>query len=240
MAVCTWQDDPQRHLRISSTEGRFDAYLARPGLEPGPAIVVLHEVFGINADLRATCDELATAGFLAICPELFWRQVRHVDLSVQSRADWEKGLALYAAFDLDAGVRDVEAAVVAARGLAGGTRRVGVLGFCLGGLLTFLAAARTCVDAAVAFHGARTEEFLGETADIDSPLQVHLAGDDEFIPREARRRIVAAFAADPRFEVFLYPGCQHAFSRHGGDHFDAEAACLSRARTLEFMNRHLA
>jgi len=163
-----------------------------------------------------------------------------VDLSVRDPADWEKGLALYRAFDLDAGVRDVEATVAAARLLPDATGRVGVMGFCLGGLLTFLAAARTRVDSAVAFHGGRTEEFLSEAADIDAPLQMHLAGEDEFMTSEAQRSIAAALASNPRCELFSYPGCHHAFSRHGGMHFDPDAARRSRARTLEFFNRSLA
>ena len=105
---------------------------------------------------------------------------------------------------------------------------------------TFLSAARTRVDAAVAFHGARTEEFLGEVADIDGPLQMHLAEDDEFIPTEAQRRIALALAVDRKYEVFSYPGCRHAFSRHGGLHYNADAARLARARTLDFFHRRLA
>jgi len=226
-------------IQIKSTEGSFDAYLARPKMGQAPVIVVLHEVFGVNADLRATCDELAAAGFFAICPDLFWRQQRGVDLSVRSPADWEIGLRLYKAFDLDAGVRDVEATVAAARVLPGAAGKVAVMGFCLGGLLTYLAAARTQVDAGVAFHGGRTEEFLGEAADIDAPLQMHLAEEDEFISKDAQRRIKAALADNSRAEVFSYPGCNHAFSRHDGMHFDAAAAALSRARTLEFLARNL-
>ena len=240
MAIQTWYDNPAHALRIASKDGDFEAYQARPSAQTPPVVVVLHEVFGVNADLRATCDELAAAGFIAICPELFWRQEQHVDLSVQSQPDWEKGLSLCTAFDIDAGVRDVEATVAAARVLRGASGRVGLMGFCLGGLLTFLTAARTRVDAGAAFHGARTEEFLGETADIDAPLQMHFAEEDEFIPKEAQRRITAALASNPKFEVFSYPGCRHAFSRHGGMHFDAEAARLARARTLEFFERHLA
>lgn len=240
MTIQPWYDDPAHVLRIASADGDFDAYQARPPRQVSPAIVVLHEVFGVNADLRATCDELAAEGFIAICPELFWRQEPHMDLSVQSQSDWQKGVSLYRTFDIDAGVRDVEVTVAAARVLNGAPGRVGVMGFCLGGLLTFLTAARTRVDAAVAFHGARTEEFLGETPDIDAPLQMHLAEEDEFIPRQAQRRITAALATSSKFEVFSYPGCRHAFSRHGGLHFDADAARLARARTLEFFKRHLA
>ncbi len=238
--MSTWYDDPTHTLRIDSSEGSFDAYQSSPRLEkPLPAVVVLHEVFGVNGDLRTTCDELAAAGFIAICPELFWRQQSHVDLSVRSQPDWAKGVALYTAFDIDAGVRDVEATIAATRALRGASGRVGVMGYCLGGLLTFLTAARTRVDAAVAFHGARTEEFLAETADIDASLQMHLAEEDEFIPKVAQQQIVSALSSDAKFEVFRYPGCRHAFSRHGGTHFDAGAASLSRTRVLDFFKRHL-
>lgn len=239
MAKGRWYLDPSHCLGVHSAEGRFDAYRAGPSGASRGAIVVLHEVFGVNSDLRTTCSELADAGYVAICPDLFWRLERHVDLSVQSDKDWQKGLALYGAFDLDAGVRDVASTVDAARSQAGPRRRVGVMGFCLGGLLAFLTAARTRVDAAVAFHGARTEEFLGEAGDVDAPLQIHLAEEDEFITLDAQRKITSALAADPRVEVFSYPGCRHAFSRHDGAHFDAEAARLSRVRTLGFFDRHL-
>ncbi len=227
-----------RQIHIASTGGSFDAHVVQPETPRHSTIVVLHEVFGVNADMRATCEELAAAGFTAICPDLFWRQERGVNLSVRSDADWEKGVSLYKAYDVDAGVRDVEATVAAAR-MLGGTGRVGVMGFCLGGLLTFLAAARTRVDAAVAFHGGRTEEFLSEAPDVDAPLQMHLAEEDEFMTKAAQQQIIGALAENPRVEIHSYPGCHHAFSRHDGMHFDAAAATLSRARTLQFFKRHL-
>lgn len=240
MKAPSWYDDPARVLRISAVDGEFDAYVARPDRPRGAAIVVLHEVFGVNGDMRATCDELAIAGFLAICPELFWRQARRVDLSFDSDADWQKGLALYRAYDLDVGVRDIEATLSTAAEVAGGARKGGVLGYCLGGLLAYLTATRTRVDAAVAYHGGRTDEFLDEAADLDAPVQFHLADEDEFVAPDAQRRIVDAVAGNPRVEVHRYPGCRHAFSRHGGAHFDPTAARVSRSRTVEFFSRHLA
>lgn len=206
---------------MSSAEGSFDACIARPPQPACPAVVLLHEVFGVNADMRARCEELAAAGFIAICPELFWRQER----------------GMYEAFDVDAGVRDVESTVAVARHVSNG--RVAVMGFCLGGLLSFLAAARTVVDACITFHGGRTEQYLAEAADIDSPMQMHLAQDDEFMSEAAQRQIVAALPRRADIEVHSYAGCQHAFSRHDGRHFNADAARLSRARALEFLYRHL-
>ena len=95
------------HITISTAAGAFGAYLARPKVTPAPSVVVLHEVFGVNADLRQTCDALAESGFIAVCPDLFWRQTPGVDLSVTSEEDWNTGLALYMAYDRDAGVIDV-------------------------------------------------------------------------------------------------------------------------------------
>ncbi|HEY6125817.1 MAG TPA: dienelactone hydrolase family protein, partial [Steroidobacteraceae bacterium] len=142
-------------------------------------------------------------------------------------------------FDVDAGVVDAEATIAQARTLSAGNGRVGVMGFSLGGLLAFLTAARTCVDAAVAYYGGRTEEFLNEAPDIDGPLQMHLAGNDEFMPKAAHQQIVMTLADNAQVEIYSYDSCHHAFSRRGGSNYDAAAALLSRARALEFFKRHL-
>ena len=95
-------------ITIEGRDGAFSAYIARPKTLPAPAVVVLHEVFGVNADIRKTCDELAEQGFIAVAPDLFWRQEPGVDLSVTSEPDWQHGLRLYQAYDRDAGARDVK------------------------------------------------------------------------------------------------------------------------------------
>src|SRR5580658_1853414 len=111
---------------IESPDGTFRAYISRPASLPAPAVVVLHEVFGVNADIRATCDELAAQGFIAIAPDLFWRQEPGVDLSVTSEADWRHGLRLYQAYDRDAGARDVKDAADVAAQLPDCTGKVAV------------------------------------------------------------------------------------------------------------------
>lgn len=234
-----WQHDPQRSIDVATPDGNFQAFIARPKKLPAPAVVVLHEVFGVNADLRETCAELAAAGFIAVCPELFWRQERGVDLSVTAAPDWEKGIQLYQAFDLDAGVRDVEATLDATRKLPDCSGKVAVMGYCLGGLLTFLTAARTTVDAGVAWHGGRTEEFLAEAGNLRAPLLMHLAEADEFIPKQAQQQIKDALDPKSNVEIYSYPDCRHAFARHGGTHYNAEAAQIANGRTLEFLSRQL-
>jgi carboxymethylenebutenolidase len=237
--IRAWQHDAQKSLDVATPEGSFQAYIVRPKKLPAPAVVVLHEVFGVNADMRETCAELAEAGYIAICPELFWRQERGVDLSVTAAPDWQKGIQLYKAFDLDAGVRDAKATVDAARKLPDCSGKVAVTGYCLGGLLTFLTLVRGNVDAGVAWHGGRTEEFLGEAGNIRAPLMMHLAEADEFIPMRAQQQIKEALANKPQVEIHSYPGCYHAFARHGGAHYDADAARIANSRTREFLQRQL-
>jgi carboxymethylenebutenolidase len=226
-------------ITIQTEGGEFSAYVARPTETIAPVVVVLHEVFGVNDDIRLTFSELANAGFIAIAPDLFWRQERGVDLSRWSDAEWQKGLALYGAYDRDVGVRDVIAAVRAAEQLQGGSGKVGVMGFCLGGLLTYLTAARHNIDAAVAYHGGDTESYLGEARGIAAPLLMHLAEEDEFISKDAQARIKAALADVPSATVYSYPGCNHAFARHTGLHYDAQAAALANGRTQAFFAQHL-
>jgi carboxymethylenebutenolidase len=101
----------QNQIVIKSPDGTFRAHISRPAKLPAPTIVVLQELFGVNADIRATCDELAAQGFIAIAPDLFWRQEPGVDLDVRSEADWQHGLRLYAAYDRDAGAKDIKETV---------------------------------------------------------------------------------------------------------------------------------
>jgi carboxymethylenebutenolidase len=226
-------------INIPTEGGEFAAYVARPANASAPVVVVLHEVFGVNDDMRQTCLELADKGFIAIAPELFWRQERGVDLNTWSEAEWKKGLALYAAYDRDTGVRDVLATVRAAEQLEGASGKVGVMGFCLGGLMTYLTAARHSIDTAVAYHGGDTERYLGEARGITAPLLMHLAEEDEFISKDAQALIRAALADVPSAKIYSYSGCNHAFARHSGAHYDATAAALASGRTRAFLGEHL-
>jgi carboxymethylenebutenolidase len=227
------------HLDVTTPDGAFSAYVASRGAASAPAIVVLHEVFGVNADLRETCHELADKGYIAICPDLFWRQEPGVDLSHWTEAEWKKGLALYSAYDFDAGVSDVADTVAAARTLDGASGKVGVMGFCLGGLMTFLTAARENVDCAVAYYGGGTENHLSESDAVTVPMLMHLGEEDEFISKDAQRKIKEAFTGNPHVEIHSYPGCSHAFARHTGVHYDPAAASIANGRTWAVFAKHL-
>src|SRR5260370_35402611 len=139
----------KNHITVKGRDGAFGAYVARPKDSRAPAVVVLQELFGVNADIRKTCDEIAEQGFLAVAPDLFWHQEPGVDLTVTSEAEWQHGLRLYQAYDRDAGVRDVKDTVNAVATLPGCTGRSAVLGSSLCARMAFLAAVGYGVDAAV-------------------------------------------------------------------------------------------
>jgi carboxymethylenebutenolidase len=227
-------------IAIGGRDGTFNAYIARSTALPAPAIVVLHEVFGVNADIRKTCDELAGEGFIAVAPDLFWRQEPGVDLGVTSEPDWQHGLRLYQAYDRDVGVGDVRDTLDAVARLPDCTGKIAVQGYCIGALMAFLTAVRCRVDAAVAYHGADTEKYLGEVDNLHAPLLMHLGEEDEFISRAAQTQIKAALAGKPNAIVYSYPGQRHAFARHKGAHYDAAAAAVANGRTAEFLHLHLA
>ncbi len=194
----------ETRIIIASDDGAFGACIAQPAPATAPAVVVLHEVFGVNADIRKTCEELATLGFIAVAPDLFWRQESGVDLDVRSESDWQHGLRLYQAYDRNTGARDVKFAATAAAELPDCTGKVAVLGFCLGGLMAFLTAVRYEVDAAVVYHGGDAEKYLDEVDGLRAPLLMHLGEEDSSFPRRRSGRYKAALVDKPNATVYSY------------------------------------
>jgi carboxymethylenebutenolidase len=227
-------------LTISTNDGDFQAYVARPAAEKAPAVIVIQEIFGVNAVVRLVADRLAVEGFLAIAPDLFWRLEPGVDITDKSKAEWDKAFALMNAFDTDLGVEDIQATITAAREDHQCDGHVGAVGYCLGGRLAFLAATRTDVDAAVGYYGVSIDHYLGEADKLSRPLVLHVAEEDQFVPKDAQERIIAGLKNHPQVEVFTYPGRDHAFAREGGEHFDAEDAAKANQRTLETFRKALA
>lgn len=220
--------------------GEFDAYLALPPSGSGPGIVLLQEIFGVNRDMRSIADWYAERGFVVICPDLFWRQERGVQLTDQTDEEWQRAFALYQGLNEALAVEDAGATLGFLRNHSACTGKVGAVGFCLGGKLAYLLATRFKPDCSVGYYGVGIENALDEIATLNGPpLMLHLAGQDKYCPPEAQAKIHAAL--DDRSHVTLhdYPGQDHAFARVGGAHFNAEAAELANLRTLEFFVRHL-
>jgi carboxymethylenebutenolidase len=225
---------------IHSLDGNeFDGYLALPASGYGPGIVVLQEIFGVNDYMRSVADWYAAHGFVALVPDLFWRLERGVQLSDRGD-DWNKAIDFYQRLDEAKAVEDAAAAMDFLRDEPACGGPVGALGFCLGGNLAYLLAARFKPDCAVGYYGVSIEKSLGEAKNLTSPLMLHIAGDDKFCPPEAQAQIHQALDGNPLVTIHDYPGREHAFGRTGGEHYHAADAELAHLRSLEFLVTHLA
>ena len=176
-------------MTVTTPDGAFSAYVARPAAAKAPAVVVIQEIFGVNAVMRGVCDDLAKAGYLAVCPDLFWRIEPGIDITDHSEAEWKRAFELYNAFDVEQGVEDIAATIAAVRADTGCAGKVGSVGFCLGGLLSFLTATRTDADASACFYGVGIEQFVAEAATLDKPLMLHIAEEDQFVAKPAQEQI---------------------------------------------------
>jgi carboxymethylenebutenolidase len=226
-------------VRIQVPSGEMAAYVARPATAPAPAVVVLQEIFGVNAVMREITDGLASQGFLAICPDLFWRIEPGVDISDRTEAEWKKAFALMNAFDAGQGVTDIAATLAHVRADPGCTGKAGAVGFCLGGQLAWLTATRTDVDAAVSYYGVGIETLVGESSALRKPVMLHIAEADGFVPPPAQAAIREGLAGQPLATIHTYAGRDHAFARVGGEHYDAADAALAGQRTLDFLRSNL-
>src|ERR1700741_1055615 len=225
-------------LTIKSFDGgEFDAYLALPASGYGPGIVVLQEIFGVNEYMRNVAGWDAAHGFVALCPDLFWRMERNVELG---EGDWDKAIAFYQQLDEAKAVEDSAAALEFLRKHSACSGRAGTVGFCLGGKLAYLLSTRFKPDCAVGYYGVGVEKSLDEAKSLSNPLMLHIAGADQFCPPEAQAQIHAALDANPLVTIHDYPGSGHAFGRVGGEHYDAGAAELANLRSLEFFVSNLA
>jgi carboxymethylenebutenolidase len=226
-------------LTVTTPVGVFSAYVARPAVAKAPAVVVIQEIFGVNAVMRDICDGLAGQGYLAVCPDLFWRIEPGIDITDQSEDEWKKAFELYNAFDVEDGVEDIAATIAAIRADPGCSGKVGSVGFCLGGLLSFLTDTRTDCDASACYYGVGIEQFVSEATGLAKPLMIHIAEEDQFVPKPAQAQIKTALANQPSVEIFSYPGRDHAFARVGGEHYDAGDTAKAGQRTLDFFKQHL-
>ena len=227
-----------RDITIKSSDGgEFTGYLALPEGGKGPGVVVIQEIFGVNGVMRDITDDWAKAGYVALCPDLFWRQEPGIQITDQSEAEWARAFELFNGFDLNKGVDDLDATIEHLRGLDECSGKVGSVGFCLGGRLAFLTATRTKIDAAVGYYGVMLEEHVGET--LKAPVLLHIATEDGFVPKENQAKVHAALDPNSLATLFDYIGNDHAFARKGGEHYDEAAAVLARKRSAEFFAAHL-
>jgi carboxymethylenebutenolidase len=227
-------------MTITTPDGAFSVYVARPSAAKAPAVVVLQEIFGVNAVMRGVCDRLAAQGYLAVCPDLFWRIEPGIDITDQSEAEWKRAFELFNAFDVEAGLDDIAATIDAVRARPDVNGKVGAVGYCLGGLLAFLTATRTDSDASVCYYGVGIEKYTAEVDKLARPLLMHVAEEDQFSPKPVQQLIQTALKNHPQIEIHAYPGRDHAFARPGGEHYHEADAKLADSRTLAFFHTNLA
>ncbi len=199
-------------------------------------MVVLQEIFGVNASIRKTCDFLASRQFTALAPDLYWRSSPGVELA---ETDYEGARAIRAKTDDNVASGDTSAAIEFLRKHEACTGKVGVVGYCWGGLISYLTAVRHKPDAAVSYYGVGIDKKLDLAKDLSCPLMLHYAGLDQFAGPEVAKQVREAFKNDPRVAVWEYPKAGHAFARPDGAHFEAASADLANMRTLSFLTEHL-
>jgi len=214
--------------------GKFRGYLTLPASGKGPGIVLCQEIFGINAYVREVADYYAEEGYVVLAPDLFWRMELGVDLGYTD-ADMQKAFGFFQKFDVDKGMQDITAAVKALRARPELAGKVGALGFCLGGKLAYLAAARSGVDVAVGYYGVGIEGSLNEPPKC--PTVLHFAEKDKYVPPESVEKIKAAFKDRHDVEIYVYPGQEHAFARTAGDHYDRPSALMAHSRSIAMFRR---
>ncbi len=224
----------------SGTGASFGAYLAQPQSDAIGAVVVLQEIFGVNASMRAAADWLAEAGFAALVPDLFWRMEPGVDLDPGKDLDRERATALMKAVDAQLAMDDVGVAADYLRSLPGHLR-VAAVGFCFGGKLAFLSSMRPDIDAAVSYYGVAIQGSLNLVGSIRAPLLLHIAMEDHLCPPEAQQAIRAAVAPKAELvKIMDHPGVGHAFARRGAASLDPASADRADEETIRFLKEKLA
>ena len=220
--------------------GQFQAYLATSVDGRGPGVVLCQEIFGVNQAMREVADLLAEEGYTVLVPDLYWRQEPGVELGY-TEADFGRAYELYQGFDEALGIDDIRASLNALKTLPQcKPGDLGVVGYCLGGKLAYLAACRLPeVACAVGYYGVGIENALSEAEGLQGRLVLHMAEQDQFCPAEARSAIQKVLHDKPGVELYVYPGVDHAFARPNGHHYHKPSALLAHERTVAALRRVL-
>ncbi len=227
------------NINIAVNDQKMSGYLALPIKTPAPGIIILQEIFGVNQVMRDICDHWAEQGFAALCPDLFWRIEPGIDITDQTKQEWEKAFDLFGKFNVDQGVDDIAAAIKTLRSHGACNGAVCAVGFCLGGQLAYLTAARTDIDAAIGYYGVNIQNLLNEAENITKPLMLHIAGKDQFVPQAAQKEIIQALEPHAQITLHLYPDRDHAFARQGGEHYHKQDAEQANQKSLAFLRAAL-
>jgi carboxymethylenebutenolidase len=221
-----------KYISVTASDGGvFQAYLSTPQSGSGPGLVVLQEIFGVNDHIRSVCDLYAQEGYVVIAPDIFWRAQPGTELGYDERGIAE-GLKLAASVKPDVAVNDIASTIKVVRSVEGVTGKVGVLGFCFGGKLSYLTAARTDVDVAVCYYGGGIEQYAAEAKSVRAPIMFHWGAEDATIGAAAREAVRAAIAGNDRAESYVYADAGHGFNCDQRASYHRFSARLAHSRTL--------
>ncbi|HEX4848422.1 MAG TPA: dienelactone hydrolase family protein [Novosphingobium sp.] len=218
---------------------QIPAYIARPTGTPKAAIIVIPEIFGLNPGIQQKCETWASEGYLAIAPDIFWRFAPGVELDPDVPEQLQEAFGYFGQYDPDLGIQDIEAAIHHIRRTEG-VGKVGLVGYCLGGRMAYMAAARTDIDASVGYYGVMIDQMLGESHAIANPLMLHIPTADHFVGPEAQAAIHAGLDDHPKVTLHDYAGLDHGFAAEMGDRRDEAGAQLADSRTKAFLAANLA
>jgi carboxymethylenebutenolidase len=219
-------------------DATFTGYIARPTGAAKAAIIVIQEIFGVNPGIRQKCDKLAAEGYVALAPDLFWRLEPGVELDPDVENEFNQALDLMGKFDQDAGIRDIQATINYLHEQEG-TANVGCVGYCLGGRLAFMTAARTNVSASVGYYGVGIDGLLDEANAIANPVMLHIPTADGFVGPETQAAMHNGLDDHPKVTLHDYEGLDHGFATETGKRRQEEAANLADSRTAAFFTEHL-
>jgi carboxymethylenebutenolidase len=226
---------------VQGPDGEFGVYISHPkeGVKSnGAALVIIQEIFGVNGVMREIADSYAELGYVTVVPDLFWRIEPGISITDKTQEEWKRAFELFGAFNVDNGIIDIAATIDYTRTTLG-IQKVGAVGYCLGGLLAYLTACRTPVDASVSYYGVSINERLDELTKISKPLMLHIASNDKFVSKEAQEQIITGINNNSHVTAHVYDGLDHAFARPGGEHYDATGATLANERTAAFFKANL-
>lgn len=226
-------------VKTLDNEATFGAYIARPSGTAKAAIIVIQEIFGVNEGIRRMCDRWASKGYLALAPDLFWRQKPHIELDADVPEDFQAAVGHMQKLDQDLAIQDIEATIKAARAELGGEGKVGLVGYCLGGRLAFMAACRTDGDAFVGYYGVGIDNLLSEQHAIGKPVMLHVPTADGFVPPEVQKKMHDGLKDNRHVTLHDYEGLDHGFAAETGARRREEAAQLADQRTTDFFAANL-
>ncbi len=215
-------------------DGTLRGYVATPANGSGPGVVLLHEIFGVTRFMREQADLLAEEGYVVVVPELFWRVEPGIELD-DSEDDRPRAFELYQSFDFDRSVADIARVVQFIRSRPEHAGKVGVVGYCMGGLLAVLTAARTRVDCGVGYYPTQLEDHLPELKGISVPFALQIAGADQYSSEEVQQAVATAVADHPDVTIDVYPGASHPFANPYREGYDRGVAALAYTRMIEVL-----